>query len=140
MKKNESYCWVCNSNDMTLVKPSNIKKTLNSSAFAITDSNYGITGQLHQCGQCGFIQCSDLYDVATYYRDLEDEQYELGRKERKIQARHLLELLLPFRPNGRLLDIGAGTGILLEQAVLMGFDAEGVEPSSWLQKKHRNMG
>ncbi len=125
---------------MTFVKPSNITETLNSSSFAITDSNYGSTGRLYRCEGCGFIQCSELSDVASYYQDLEDKQYELGRKERGIQARKLLELLRPLQGSGRLLDIGSGTGILLEQALSMGYDAEGVEPSCWAQKKSTEYG
>lgn len=35
---------------------------------------------------------------------------------------------------GRLLDVGAATGILVKEALRLGYDAQGVEPSRYLQK------
>jgi SAM-dependent methyltransferase len=64
---------------------------------------------------------------------LEDPDYEVGREQRAIQQRRLLELVQRLRPAGRLLDIGAASGILVEEALAMGYKAEGIEPSTWLQ-------
>ena len=39
-----------------------------------------------------------------------------------------------------MLDIGAGSGIFVEQALRLGYDAEGVEPSEWLVNRSRERG
>lgn len=131
---NELSCWVCDQTDFKLVKPSDVKSDLDSNNFAITNFNYGKTGELKQCLHCGFIQCTDLSEVLTYYEDLEDEEYENTRQERLLQEKRLLRTLKPFKREGRLLDIGAGSGILVEAALAQGYRAEGIEPSRWLQK------
>ncbi len=128
-------CRICESTAMALVKPSNIGNVLTSQDFAITDSRYGVTGELHRCKECGFLQCTNLEDVLSYYENLEDPSYETGRKERAIQARKILETVQKFCSTGRLLDIGAGSGILVEQAIKMGFNVDGIEPSRWLQNQ-----
>jgi len=128
-------CWVCGSKEMELAKRSNINEMLTSRSFAISDSRYGTTAEIHLCKNCGFLQCSRLEDVLRFYEDLEDVSYEEGRAARTFQAKKLLKIAQKYRPQGRLLDIGSGSGILVEQAIKMGYDAEGVEPSKWLQSQ-----
>ena len=125
-------CWVCGAGKWRLIKPSDVVLELSSSDFAITDSRYGVTGALHLCGSCGFVQSSDVQDVQRFYEQLEDPGYVAGHKERSLQAEKLLDLVTPLKPGGRLVDIGAGSGILVEQALHRGYDAAGVEPSAWL--------
>jgi 2-polyprenyl-3-methyl-5-hydroxy-6-metoxy-1,4-benzoquinol methylase len=134
-------CWVCGNNrGLVRVKPSNISKAVTSKSFAITDSAYGVTGELAKCPVCGFLQCTNLTDVLGFYQDLEDPGYESSRKQRSLQARKILATLAPFANGKKLLDIGAGSGILVEEARQMGFDAAGIEPSRWLQDKARRRG
>jgi len=64
------------------------------------------------------------------YESLEDEGYDLGRHARTRQSRRLLRKLRKHGGAGRLLDIGAASGIFVEEALSMGFDAVGVEPST----------
>src|SRR5271166_6581694 len=130
----DSHCWVCGCQRLRLVKPSNIHGALTSSSFSITDSHYGMTGAIYQCESCAFLQCTDLEEVLPFYEDLVDFAYDAGRPERSIQARKILEIAHKLQPGGRLLDIGAGSGFLVEQAIQMGYQAEGIEPSAWLQK------
>ena len=130
-----TICWICGADDLRLVKSSNIQRELNNRSFAISDSNYGVTGDILRCASCGFMQCSNIGDVLPFYEELEDPDYEKGRQERSLQARNLLRAVQSHRKQGRLLDIGAGTGILVERARTMGFDAEGIEPSRWSQRR-----
>lgn len=128
-------CWVCGSPDLILAKPGNVASHLDSAQFSITDSRYGTTGEIQRCRSCGFLQCSRMPEVLGYYQGLVDPEYEAGRPQRSLQARKLLEVVRRYKLNGRLLDIGAGSGMLVEQALQMGFRAEGVEPSEWLQSR-----
>jgi SAM-dependent methyltransferase len=125
-------CWVCGSSGLKVDRPSSIKEEIGSRHFAITDSHYGVTGTLLHCPQCGFLQCDDLANVLRFYEALEDHDYTEGRDQRILQARRLLEIVRRHVPRGRLVDIGAGSGILVEQANALGYEAEGVEPSRWL--------
>lgn len=127
-------CWICGSGELTLVRASSIDNAVSSRDFAITDHRYGVTGALFRCPRCSFLQCTDLEDVLRYYETLEDEDYEEGREERSLAARRLLNIVDRYAPRGRLVDIGAGSGILVEQASEMGYEAEGVEPSNWLHR------
>lgn len=129
----KSRCWICGGENTQLVKPSNIEN-LTSESFFITDSHFGMTGAIYRCSSCQFLQCSELSEVLSYYENLVDFAYDAGRPERSIQARKILELVRELQPGGRLLDIGAGSGFLVEQAIRMGYQAKGIEPSGWLQK------
>jgi SAM-dependent methyltransferase len=133
-------CWVCGSKQLELVRHSSIRGSLSSEIFAISDSNYGTTGEIHRCKDCGFLQCSSLKDVISFYEDLLDQSYETLRAARALQAKRILKVIKKYHQDGRLLDIGAGSGILVEQAIKMGYHAEGVEPSRWLYNKAKEYG
>ena len=127
-------CRICKS-DTELKWPSNLESKISSDSFAITDAHYGQTSAIYQCKQCGFRQCNELQDVLSFYENLEDQEYENGRKERYLQAQALLKELQNHCSSGRLLDVGAGSGILVEAALETGYQAEGIEPSTWLQEQ-----
>jgi SAM-dependent methyltransferase len=126
---------VCGSSGLALERPSTIRGAIDSNDFAITDNRYGVTDALYRCPSCQFLQCTDLGNVLGFYEDLEDPSYDEGRPQRVIQARRLLEIVKRHKLSGRLVDIGAGTGILVEEAGKTGYLAEGVEPSRWLQRR-----
>jgi len=133
-------CWICGATPLHLVRPSSLSAPLSSRSFAITDSHYGTTAAIHRCDACGFLQCPEIPDVLSYYQQLEDPEYESGRAQRRLQARKLLEIARRHRPGGTLVDIGAGSGILVEEALAMGYRAEGIEPSRWLQERAQEHG
>jgi hypothetical protein len=107
-------------------------EVLSASMFAITDSTYGVTTHLVKCRHCGFVQSSQNFDPLQFYKDMKDLPYEANRKQRSKQAAKILSSLRPFIVGGNLLDIGAGSGILVEEGLRLGFSAEGIEPSLWL--------
>jgi len=131
--KGNAMCWICRHPVLKLVKPGNAPAALTSSDFAITDSRYGVTSDVYRCEACGFLECPYQADVLPFYEQLVDSSYEEGRAERSLQQKQLLELVAPRGGGKRLLDIGAGTGMLVEQALNLGYQAEGVEPSDWSQ-------
>jgi 2-polyprenyl-3-methyl-5-hydroxy-6-metoxy-1,4-benzoquinol methylase len=131
---------VCGSKEFTLKKKSDVSSNLNSDNFAITNFEYGKTGELQQCKSCGFIQCVDLDEVVKFYEELEDREYENTRKERKLQEERLVRFFGKYKKSGKLLDIGSGSGIMVEAALEHGYKAEGIEPSKWLQQNAQNLG
>ena len=133
-------CWICGGEDWKLFKPSTLGEKVTSEDFRITDAHYGHTGRIEQCQRCGFKQCLDLSRVLSFYEDLEDPAYDADRKQRGLQAQRLLAAVSQFAKRKRLLDVGAASGILLEQASQMGFDGEGVEPSRHLAKRAADRG
>ena len=71
-------------------------------------------------------------DILRLYCEMEDQPYQDSSAARRAQMRVLLDLLVKVRPTARtLLDIGAGTGLLVAEARSRGFDAQGIEPSQW---------
>lgn len=130
-------CRICGSFRLRLVKQGAVQGGLRSDDFAITDARYGQTLPIYVCDTCDFFQCIDVEDLLRYYEDLQDPDYEEGRPQRALQARMLLGRVLSIAGNSgqgkTLLDVGAGSGILVQAAREMGFDALGVEPSRWLQ-------
>ncbi len=125
-------CWLCGDTNLHLVATGIAAEAITPAHFAITDSDYGQTLTLYQCQSCGFRFCPDAGDVTHYYTDMEDTEYEHTRKQRALQARNLLHQLRRYKPSGTLLDIGAGSGILVEEAIQLGYRAHGIEPSTWL--------
>lgn len=133
--RNIQSCWVCGGHSWKLFKPSTLGKSISSDDFKITDAHYGHTGRIEQCLNCGFRQCADLESVLGFYEDLDDPAYDEGREQRGLQARKILEAILAFKKGNRLLDVGAASGILLEQAAKLEFEGEGVEPSRHLARR-----
>ena len=129
MKKN---CWLCDEIKLTCVKTSDVPSTVNAAAFRVTDANYGQCAAVYQCTACGFRQCSDFSDVLSFYQAMDDPAYEASRAPRSLQAERLLQSVRRYRTGGRLLDIGAGSGILVEVANRLGYRADGIEPSEWM--------
>ena len=136
----ENTCWVCGGNSWRLFKPSTLNGNISPDDFRITDARYGHTGRIEECQSCGFKQVKDVDSVLKFYENLEDTAYDQGREQRGLQARKILETLLPYKKSGRLLDVGAASGILLEQAAQLGFNCEGVEPSRSLAKIAQDAG
>lgn len=137
MSNKEQHCWICESKKLQLVRQSNLDSRLTHSNFEITDCSYGMTANIFKCCSCNFMQCSDIGDVLHFYQEMDDPSYEDGREGRALQSRMLLERMCKLQYSmdihGKsLLDVGAGSGILVEEAIALGFDAEGVEPSACL--------
>ena len=132
-------CWVCGSRRLFPTGSGRDIK-LRPESFNITDSHYGITLPRYRCEKCGFIQC-DTDDVTKYYEKLEDKEYINSSKQRALQFNMLLKSVEPFIPaKGRILDIGAGSGIFMRQAIKRGYSVTGIEPSKYLAAQGRKSG
>jgi SAM-dependent methyltransferase len=135
IEHNDSTCWVCRGSKLSTVLKGNMADLLTETDFRITNSDYGKHAEIFECKNCGFHQCTHMTDVLKYYEGMEDDEYEKTRKQRAFQEAAVLKRLnLCGNENIRLLDVGAGSGILVSEANKMGLDAEGVEPSKSLQE------
>jgi len=128
-------CPVCGSSRTRLWKSRNLNRDLTPEDFKITDGRYGVTLTLHKCEGCSFIfaDASETGQLTALYEQLVDPSYEEGADSRTVQMRWLLQLGISARPQARtLLEIGAGSGLLVAEAGRLGLDAVGVEPSKSL--------
>ncbi len=103
-----------------------------SSAFRPTSHPPGEHGDLYRCGTCGTIQQPSLpqgADLRDLYRDVSDPDYLGEERGRRHTARWLLDLLGRYVPRGRLLEVGCGYGLLLDEARRRGYETEGLELS-----------
>lgn len=109
-----------------------VPPSLSADDFLITDARYGHSLPLVQCAACGFVYAYPMppQDILGLYQSLEDPEYLSGRAYRLRQMRGLVQRMRRDAPEARsLLDVGAGSGLLVEAAADLGLDAVGVEPA-----------
>jgi SAM-dependent methyltransferase len=68
-----------------------------------------------------------LHDL---YREMTDASYLSEERGRRRSSGRLLDLLGAHVPRGRLLEVGCGHGLLLDEARRRGYDVEGLELSA----------
>jgi 2-polyprenyl-3-methyl-5-hydroxy-6-metoxy-1,4-benzoquinol methylase len=135
-------CWICGSNDTSAWKPSSLDRPLTPEDLQITDDHYGTTLALWRCSCCEFIFAGgdDLRRLTALYEELSDPGYVRGQESRAPQMRWLIQQVTWTIPNARtLLDIGAGAGLLVAEALRRGLVAVGVEPSRSLVESAREI-
>jgi 2-polyprenyl-3-methyl-5-hydroxy-6-metoxy-1,4-benzoquinol methylase len=125
-------CGLCGIDDARQWKTRTSNRPLTADDLQITDTRYGVTLALWQCRRCGFIfaDSTDLDTLATLYEQLADPAYLESQQGRARQMQWLLEQVLRAKPDARtLLDVGAGSGVLVAEAQRHNLVATGVEPS-----------
>ena len=90
---------------------------------------------LYACRDCGTVQQPSLPRgpaLHDLYREMRDDDYLAEETGRRTTANRLLDLVAeqvaPARP--RLLDVGCGHGLLVDEARRRGWDARGLELSA----------
>jgi len=140
-------CNLCGSTDTRLRFASTLIDDVvprSPEAFRCTHSGYGRHHTIVKCRQCGLVYTNPRLDGAQIldsYVAVEDPLYLEEREGRVLTfERHLRPLEKIKPPPGRLLDVGAYTGVFVEIAARHGWDAWGVEPSHWAVGEARARG
>ncbi|HWH96008.1 MAG TPA: methyltransferase domain-containing protein [Baekduia sp.] len=105
---------------------------LTPEALAPSGHEPGRHGDLLICRECGAVQQPALPAGARLhdlYREGRDEAYLDEEAGRRATARRLLDLIGGHVPAGRLLDVGCGPGLLLDEARSRGYATAGLELS-----------
>jgi 2-polyprenyl-3-methyl-5-hydroxy-6-metoxy-1,4-benzoquinol methylase len=92
----------------------------------------GRHGDLLICRECGSVQQPALPGgerLHDLYREGQDAAYLDEEEGRRATAARLLDLIAPHVPRGRLLDVGCGPGLLLDEARRSGYATVGLELS-----------
>ncbi len=100
--------------------------------FAPSNHRPGEHGALFRCRTCGTVQQPGLpsgEDLHDLYREMSDDAYLAEEQGRRATARRVLDLIAPHVPAGRLLDVGCGHGLMLDEARTRGYDVLGLELS-----------
>lgn len=116
-------------------------------AFRCTSPGYGSHPQIVECRHCHLVYANPRWspdDILAAYTAVEDDTYVAERAGRERTFSHHLQTLEKIigAGNGRqLLDVGAYIGVFVEVAAANGWDAWGVEPSSWAaaEARRRNL-
>src|SRR5689334_21184182 len=131
MATTQSACRVC-AGDLSLrVAGTNGHAPL-AEAFAPSRHETGRHGDLLACVECGTVQQPQLPagdELHELYRDMSDDAYLGEEPGRRATAAHLLDLIGAQVAGGRLLDVGCGHGLLLDEARSRGYETVGLELS-----------
>ena len=128
-------CPACGGSSIRAYKKGTYSDRLTQDQIRITDSQYGKTWDLSRCSDCGHIfadPCPSPESIFSLYGRVEDPLYEEEAPGRARNFRPILDTIEKLAPaRGRLFDVGAATGILLDLARRRGFVPDGIEPSAW---------
>jgi 2-polyprenyl-3-methyl-5-hydroxy-6-metoxy-1,4-benzoquinol methylase len=123
-------CRICSGELELAVRGSDAAPT--AAAFSPSAHQVGQHGDLLRCLECATVQQPILPSGDTLhdlYREMRDDAYLSEEAGRRATARRLLNLIGKHRADGRLLDVGCGHGLLLDEARLRGYDVMGLELS-----------
>jgi SAM-dependent methyltransferase len=97
-----------------------------------------------KCQNCGLVYTNPRFtgeEILDSYVAVEDPLYLEERDGRVLTfERHLRPLEKIKAPPGKLVDVGAYTGVFVEIAARHGWEAYGVEPSHWAVEQARAQG
>jgi SAM-dependent methyltransferase len=133
-------CWICGNTETTPFAEGAAVDALTPEDLRISDKRYGLTLPLLQCDGCGFVFAprKSLPALTALYAELDDAEYGASAVGRHRQMAHLLRWATADLPrSARLLDVGAASGILVSEAIALGFESVGVEPSRPLASRAR---
>ena len=141
-------CNLCGSRESVLLYPSSLtNSTLDASDFRCTSASYGVHPPIVRCRKCDLVYANPRWDsfvVRESYSVVEDPTYVEEREGRVLtfsrNLKPIEELVAANSHTRRLLDVGCHIGVMVELAKERGWDAWGVEPSTWAAEQARARG
>ena len=114
-------------------------------AAAFAPSCHTVAGHadLYACERCGTVQQPDLptgAELLDLYRDMRDDGYLAEEAGRRRTSQRLLDAIERHVPRGRLLEVGCGHGLLLDEARTRGWEVEGLELADASREHARALG
>jgi len=134
-------CRICGGQLVLLYQGSGIEARAES--FSPTNHQPGQYGDLYRCERCGTVAQPSLPSgdaLLELYRNMRDDQYLEEESGRRATARRLLDTIGRHAPSGRMLDVGCGHGLLLDEARRRGYAVEGLEFSVQAASHARELG
>ncbi len=125
-------CWLCGARELVLGDDQSEAALPSARSLKVSDSDYGRTLPLATCASCGLMFASRTLcaGIEQEYEAVVDEDYLSTTVPRRRQAKWLLDRALKSVPARGVLDVGAGMGVLVEEARARGLEAEGLEVCS----------
>jgi 2-polyprenyl-3-methyl-5-hydroxy-6-metoxy-1,4-benzoquinol methylase len=105
---------------------------LTAAALSPSAHATGHHADLLACVECGTVQQPALPAGAALhdlYREMSDDADLTEESGRRATGARLLDLIGAYAPAGRLLDVGCGPGLLLDEARARGYETVGLELS-----------
>ncbi len=109
--------------------------------FAPTCHRPRAYGDLYRCRECATVQQPSLpegVELVDLYREMGDSDYLAEERGRRLTSNWLLDLVERRRAPGRLLEVGCGHGLLLDEARRRGWEVRGLELSKRSAKHGRD--
>ncbi len=134
-------CRLCG--DATEFRYRGLEEWAVSGELAPSNHEVGVHGDLYVCRRCGTVQPGELPPeelLSARYAETDDERYLDEEPGRRRTARRLLDLLERRAPAGRLLDVGCGHGLLMDEARQRGWRVTGLELSRSSAAHARRLG
>jgi 2-polyprenyl-3-methyl-5-hydroxy-6-metoxy-1,4-benzoquinol methylase len=136
----EPTCCICGGSILEFAYPGSTASPTNEQV-APSRHHSGEQPELHRCARCRVLQAKVVEeDLRAAYTGYDDEAYVEEEQPRRVTARRLLDRAGPADTPLRVLDVGCGPGLLLDEARARGWDAFGVELSSWAVRRCRANG
>lgn len=140
-------CNLCGADDARERFPATLSpgdNPLQVDAFRCTYAGYGQHFRVVTCRRCGLTYADPRLtpeETLVAYRAVEDPLYVQEQDGRSLTfTRHIADLERLRAPPGRVLDVGAYSGVFVEVAKSRGWDSVGLEPSRWAVEQARRKG
>src|SRR3954452_25595406 len=136
-----AVCRICSGELELVVRGNGAAPT--AAAFSPSAHVVGQHGDLLRCTECATVQQPVLPSGETLhdlYREMRADEYLAEEEGRRATANRLLDLIGAHRPSGRLLDVGCGHGLLLDEARTRGYETVGLELSREAARHARSLG